>query len=731
MVTKEQITKAIQESEDLVTALEAVGAMYNIPSSNILCDDSIKSIKVVEDCIVAPPCNNTTANTKSIVCAIGACLDNISQRINDKIDMYQHQNVCSAKQNIIDSLKELTSPSKGNVVGNYLDDDGNEVIVYDTGMIDAENTPAALRKIDELSRNLQIPMYNKNAMARPTYFTEDEDDISAGLDMNVDSASEPVDLEEQSISDNINESYELTELVEKYGFTNNLGYEIFKEYYDFIKPTSSQIYQESKTPKQIKPEDIKHMKFDNKNIIKAIRCFNEARAEQPNAKKQKIDIEKLIRSPKWEEGVRALEAQFNCHLQVRFFTKEAGGEATVFTEIYNEIKNKISISKTKGFQLGNSNITIVVVADALDEDAPNDSKLFGQNVVSTFLHEIFHNIASALRYEEAQFECCLKATLAAASAIRSGRKQRALITKYVNTLDSFYGIKLNRFRKKALIKQLSVMASMQFDDRAIGKIKANIKKTKDSNSPDADKEIEELIALYENEIKKYDKLINSNERIPQVIAAASFLAPFILGGLGVNPKSLLGITSFIAGGISTLFHAGKSVVISTAKEVEEMRKEMKTDKEEYYCDLFAGMYGLPVTFFLGYNAKGSRRLLPKDIKDENLAKLAKLEKRMYEINWSVYPTSNERNHAAVKIATNLLDSGYKLDPEIKEYCEWIRDNFKSTLNTDIENDFNDKTFDPKEADDLDAHLDRLIAKADIALTESFIEWLNEDYEVIV
>lgn len=725
MVTKEQITKAIQESEDLVTALEAVGALYNIPSSNILSDDSIKSIKVVEDCIVAPSCNNTTGNTKSIVCAIGACLDNISQRINDKIDMYQQQNVSSAKQDIINSLKELTSPSKGNVVGNYLDDDGNEVVVYDTGMIDAESTPAALRKIDELSRSLQIPMYNKNAMMRPTYFTEDEDDISAGLNMNVNAT--PPEIEENSISDNINESYELTKLVEQYGFTNNLGYDIFKEYYDFIKPTSSKIYQEAKTPKEIKPEDIKHMKFDNKNIIKAIKCFNEARAEQPDVKKQKIDIEKLIRSEKWNEGIRALEDQFNCHLTVRFFTNEYG-HATLYTQIYNEIKNKISISKTKGFQLGGSNIEIHVISDALDEDAPEDSKLFGQNVVSTFLHEIFHNVVSALRYEEAQFECCLKATLAAASAIRSGKKQRALITKYVNTLDNFYGIKLNRFNKKLLIKQLSMMASMQFDDKTLNKIKCNIKKSKDENKSDADKEIEELIKIYEDRVKRYDKNLNSNPTIYGITAIVGSILSFI--GFKNNISIIKFILSLIGTGM-TLIGGAKFLSISATKGLENMRKELEANKEEYYCDLFAGMYNLPVTFFLGYNAKGNRRLLPKDISDENLTKLAKLEKRIYEINWSAYPTLNERNHAAVKIATNLLDSGYKLDPTIKEYCEWIRDNFKSTLNTNIENDFNDKTFDPKEADDLDAHLDRLIAKGEIALTESFIDWINEDYEVIV
>lgn len=732
MVTKEQITKAIQESKDLVTALESVGALYNIPSTNILSDDSVKSIKVVEDCIVTPPCKNTIGNTKAIVCAIGACLDNISQRINDKIDMYQQQNVLSAKNNMIDSLKELIDTSKGNVVGKHTDEDGNEVIVYDTGRIDAADTPAALRKIDELSKNLQIPMYNKNAMTRQTYFTEEEDDISYGLDMgNSTISSEPIT--NNDISENINESYDLTNLVEKYNFTNNLGYDLFKEYYDFIKPTSSKVYQESANTKEIKPEDIKHMKFDNKNIIKAIKCFNEARAEQPDAKKQKIDLEKLIRSPKWQDGVKALEEQFNCHLNVRFFDNDY--DSTIFTEIYNDIKNKITISKTKGFQLNGLNVAIFILSDALDEDAPNDNTLFGQNVVSTFLHEIFHNISSALRYDEAQFECCLKSTLAIASSINSGKKQRVLITKYVNTLDDFYGIKLNRFKRKALIKQLSIVASLQFDDRSINKLKSNIKKINDNkneensnNKSDADKEIEKLIELYEKKLKSYNKKMNKNPIFSLITTCVGLIGAVVGRCLSIKNPSM-GLCIFSLSLIVSAAGFGKFLDITAVKYLEKSYNTRQSNKEEYYCDLFAGMYSLPVTFFLGYNSKGNRRLLPKDISNENLTKLAKLEKEIYKINWSNYPTLNERNYAGVTIAKTLLDSGEKLDPTIKAYLEWITTNFKSTLDTDIANDFNDKTFDPDEAVDLDKHLDKLINKGDIALTESFIEWFN-DSEII-
>ena len=51
---KEAITKCISESEDLITALESIGAMYGIPASNILEDNSLDRINIVNDTIIAP-----------------------------------------------------------------------------------------------------------------------------------------------------------------------------------------------------------------------------------------------------------------------------------------------------------------------------------------------------------------------------------------------------------------------------------------------------------------------------------------------------------------------------------------------------------------------------------------------------------------------------------------------------------------------------------------------------
>lgn len=48
------IAEAVAKSSNLAEAMECVGAMYGIPSSNILVDDDLKSVKVINDTIICP-----------------------------------------------------------------------------------------------------------------------------------------------------------------------------------------------------------------------------------------------------------------------------------------------------------------------------------------------------------------------------------------------------------------------------------------------------------------------------------------------------------------------------------------------------------------------------------------------------------------------------------------------------------------------------------------------------
>ena len=152
--TKEAVETAIKESSTLIEALESVAAMYQIPAENIIVDDRVNSIRVTGDTIIAPDRKNPSANTKAIVCAIGAVLDNISQRIDEKLSTYQNTQIVQNKQ--IASQK-TPDPSKGEVIGRYYASDGSEIIAYSSGLVDMDNTPAANAKVNELRATKQIP----------------------------------------------------------------------------------------------------------------------------------------------------------------------------------------------------------------------------------------------------------------------------------------------------------------------------------------------------------------------------------------------------------------------------------------------------------------------------------------------------------------------------------------------------------------------------------------------
>jgi hypothetical protein len=117
---KVKVEQAISECGTLVEALECVGAMYGIPSTNIIADDTATGIRVVDDHIIAPPLPNPKNQTKPIVQAVGSVLDFISQRIDDKLNDFQDNNVFDGSNK--DKIANA-DPTKGKCIGVYDDDD--------------------------------------------------------------------------------------------------------------------------------------------------------------------------------------------------------------------------------------------------------------------------------------------------------------------------------------------------------------------------------------------------------------------------------------------------------------------------------------------------------------------------------------------------------------------------------------------------------------------------------
>ena len=245
---RKRIEDTINNSEDLITALEAVGAMYGIPASHILQDDSQQSIKVVNDTIIAPNRKSANANTQSIVCAIGSVLDYISQRIDDKLDNFQMDAINKDK---FDTAKASSDPSKGKVIKRFETDDGEEIIVYDSGIIDRPMTRSALMMVADLKRKGEIPEKAEDIKKDVDGYFSDADDISIDT-----STPEIPEMNETNMSESVGISDSLLDVISEYNNTTHLGYDIFSEMGFDIQPVDSDFYQEAK-PKNPKRSILK------------------------------------------------------------------------------------------------------------------------------------------------------------------------------------------------------------------------------------------------------------------------------------------------------------------------------------------------------------------------------------------------------------------------------------------------------------------------------------------
>lgn len=716
---KNEVIDTIEECDDLAIAVESVAAMYGIPSSYIVEDPVTDRMAVTRGHIVVPSNSPSkpSDNGKAIIQSIGAVLDYIAQRADDKLDQFQADHIRKGINQ--EKINDVIDPSKGNVVSSTIDANGDPVVIYDTGRADLKATKEAQEAFDDL-KNGDVSYNADNS--EYSYF-KNEEDITNGMDisstdMKVDTSTgnEPdmkIDSNiETNIPNDIKESAFLIDAIGQRGNTRHLGYEIMQEMgFDFVKPCD--FFTEStarKNNRETVAVGIKHMKFDNTNLIKAIKLMNEARKEQ-TGERGKISLEMLLNNPKYQEAIDCLNKQFDARLNIRFIkSKEFGNRE--FTTIWNDIKTHLVISKSKGFQLGGLAIDIFVTNTALDEDAPDDTSLFGQHVISVFCHEIFHNIMAVLKSKEAQFTAALVETMTLAQDMPTASGRRKLITNFVNMTDEFGDLKMNVITKRAMVKHLTYLSTICHDEQALREYEKAVKR-KDSKT-------------IEDEMKRMERIIRKTKIhtygpgryfIPAIMTFVNFFAM-----VGVN--SILGTLTFgLFFGIWVGTLAGSA--ISQGIEISTINKFKNgtvKNYEEHWCDMFAACYNLPVTFFMyGSPRKG----VANDYSLEILNRYDSLEREAMQLMMIKYPTMNERNQSAVKYAKKTLESKAKLDPAVKKYMEWIVANYSKTLDMDIEEIYSKGTFDPKTAEDLDAHIEKLIGSANIKVTESDLSWLNE------
>ncbi len=766
-----ECARIIDESETLIDALEACAAMYNIPEENIVCDDTLTDIKVQGDTIIAPSVS-PQGKGAAIMKSIAAVLDYISQRIDQKVTDFQISSIEKGK--ITDHIRNDANPAKGRVVNRLVDPDGGEIIVYDSGLVDMPNTFTAVNFVNKLRADGTIPHVTAPAQPSNTgvsYFTDEDDINPAGgqggsdyqdavqapnnetpgttADYNAASQDEGQAVQAANESDGVanyettnntggtdedgleemvniperlSESAVFIDMIAKRGDTRHLGYDIMMEQgFNFVKPIDFITESAKGKSKEIKPEDIKYSKFDNSHIMKAIKLMNEVRKEQADVVGKHFNLEKMVNNPKWSQAVKELEHQFDCHLNVRFYeTKEMPSYGSGFTQTSDmEVKNRCTISKSKGFQLNGMPISIYFVNSFLTELGPSDPNLFGQFVISVMLHEIFHNIYGSLLRYSTEFSSMLTTTMITASLAKSAKVRRKLLSNFVNAASDMGLISLNPVQKKLYVKKLLLTCSLDM----------NLKNMKDAKSLIEDGDSEQLdryIKAIEQRIKT-DKAAIYGHGIE--VGTMCMLALNILLGMtglayGVSYLVILAVT----GSISTITSAAGAIAVRSQmqKEIRDRETGAKKDYEEHWCDMFATMYSLPE----GFIANPAKMVAAK-MTDNQIKRLHAIEMDFVNIYGDPHPPTTERLAASVKASKKLLDSGAKIDPAVKSYLEWIIANHSRILDVeDIDTKYSKATFDPKTAEDLDSHIQNLISKGNIQLTEQAILYLlkkDEDY----
>lgn len=662
---KLQVEEKIKKSPNIVAALETAIQDYQIPAQ-VMCNDKIKTIKVNEDMVIAPSNIRADSNKDAIIRALAALLDNISGRIDNRLDTIQNKNI------------ELTQ----------------QFISDDSDLTDTEPDPVFNADANQGSMS-SIPK------------VEDTPSTMFG-------AEAPGDM---PTDDNIGESSQMIDLYETFNESSNMGYELFSFLGYNVKPTNVDMYSESVASAAVDPTKLKYMRFDNSGIVNAIKFINKAREAQSDIKEDRLlDAQKLRFDPNWNRAIEELERQFDCKIDLSVVDDE---DIVGYTSVnrLEPVHEKVTISKKYGFKLNGFRMKIVVSNGLFRFAVSRDPKLFGQHVVSILLHEIFHNICTMLMWDNAAWITAYTATINAAIAADSAKMKRTILTRYINTLEKQSGNKISKIKKKAMITRLMFITSYKPLKNAVKLVK-NLKK---STKPDTPKDTSVADAYGKDYLIKAEKAIQNVEdnyktRPGNVIGAILISVATAISFLF---KATLPVAFFI-GIPASLISIGLAALPGMMRSAHNQFMNSK-DLEEQFADAFAAMYKLPVTFFFVVGPHDDYKFAFNDFDPKLLDDLTKVMQKLSNLVMDPHPTDFQRSSQAIKACEAILETKINTSSEQAKYLKWLVDNFSNIKQTSVDDAGNDPTFDAKMTADLDEHLDNLIqhGRKNINIVESF------------
>jgi hypothetical protein len=188
----------------------------------------------------------------------------------------------------------------------------------------------------------------------------------------------------------------------------------------------------------------------------------------------------------------------------------------------------------------------------------------------------------------------------------------------------------------------------------------------------------------------------------------------LLAGLGF----VFGSTLMAATGIVYLAIVALTMLI---KKVLSLFSVSVGLQEEYFCDLFAAMYNLPI-----HITSYKRQIQLNKMNREKVKQIRDLNSDISSNVSDVHPMTFDRELVSYQTAKQILDSGRHLKPEIKKYLKYIVKQHEGI--NDIEQKHTRqqiKQMDPEAAKDLQRTVDDFVRQTGVAVTESFIDEVED------
>jgi hypothetical protein len=244
-------------------------------------------------------------------------------------------------------------------------------------------------------------------------------------------------------------------------------------------------------------------KFDNKHILKAIKYFNKAYAEIPfdttnfdevKAKQERGElsikstfapeieyspqlirqIETMFRNPNGylEKGFQELQQQFDCKFSI--YISQKTGTGTIISNFPTNPGN-LTVSRSKGFQLGGLGITINLNMKQLLTMVPANKNLFGQSLTAVLLHEIYHNIVHMIGIRNKKLHDEINTTVAKMKNAVSLDSIKAHVSAFINKFKSSFNINDDEMDEERVARRMYVLSQIQDNPGAVKKFENDIK----------------------------------------------------------------------------------------------------------------------------------------------------------------------------------------------------------------------------------------------------------------